>query len=184
LRRDLVRQIRLLRPEVVVCGDPTAWFHGNRYINHPDHRAAAQVALEAIFPCAEMELLWPELGAAHKVHAVYLSFSGQAEVHVDVTDTVDAKIAALKCHASQMGDWDPGDMVRAWAAEGAQAARREAQAARKAGKKSKGGKKVKGSKQDRKDTRERAGAEDGEAERPQYVESFRVMLLKADVAAS
>ena len=62
LRRELVREIRRHGPEVVVCGDPKSLFYGDRYINHPDHRAAAEAALDAAFPCAEMELLWPGAG--------------------------------------------------------------------------------------------------------------------------
>jgi len=52
LRRRLVREIRRLKPEVVVCGDPTVLFVDNSYINHPDHRAVATAALDAIFPAA------------------------------------------------------------------------------------------------------------------------------------
>ena len=50
LSRKLVREIRKYKPEVVICGDPEGWFYGNDYINHPDHRAAAIAALEAVFP--------------------------------------------------------------------------------------------------------------------------------------
>ncbi len=62
LRKELVRRIRRHRPEVVLCNDPQALFFGDRYINHPDHLAAGKAALEAVFPCAEMELLWPGAG--------------------------------------------------------------------------------------------------------------------------
>src|SRR5512136_269696 len=84
LRRELVREIREYRPEVVICGDPTGWFYGDGYINHPDHRAAAEAALDAVFPCAEMELLWPGLGPVHKVHAVYISLTDTGTVAIDV----------------------------------------------------------------------------------------------------
>ena len=62
LRRDLVRAIRQYRPEVVLTGDPTLLFYGDEYINHPDHRAAAQAALDAVAPAAAMPLLWPWVG--------------------------------------------------------------------------------------------------------------------------
>src|SRR3990172_9347099 len=52
LRRALTRVIREVQPEVVLCGDPTAHFYGNSYVNHPDHRAAAQAACDAVFPSA------------------------------------------------------------------------------------------------------------------------------------
>jgi LmbE family N-acetylglucosaminyl deacetylase len=173
LRRMLVRAIREFRPEVVLCGDPQAWFYGNVYINHPDHRAAAAAALEATFPCAEMELLWPEEGPAHRVHAVYISFADPADTWIDVTATMDRKIEALKCHASQMGDWDPTEMVRTWAAESAKAARRNGAAADTA-RKDKGKRKAKG--------KPKMAAKGRRGDGPVYVEGFRVMRLKADEA--
>lgn len=117
LRRDLVRAIRQYKPEVVLTGDPTALFSGDYYINHPDHRAAAQAALDAVAPASEMPLLWPELGAPHRVRRVYVSGNDQANVWMDLTDTIEQKIAALKQHASQMGDWDPTQMIKEWSAE-------------------------------------------------------------------
>src|SRR3972149_5922919 len=102
LRRALVREIRKHKPEVVLCGQPDGWFYGNEYINHPDHRAAGVAALEAVFPCAEMELLWPEEGPAHKVNAVYITLTEQVDVWIDITDTIDLKVESLRCHASQM----------------------------------------------------------------------------------
>ena len=50
LRKDLTKVIRQYKPEVVFAGNPEAWFYGNEYINHPDHRAAARAAAEAVFP--------------------------------------------------------------------------------------------------------------------------------------
>ncbi len=52
LRKDLTRLIRKFKPEVVLTGDPSGWFYGNEYINHPDHRAAAEAATYAVFPSA------------------------------------------------------------------------------------------------------------------------------------
>src|SRR5262249_52961652 len=49
LRRDVTRLIRRYRPDAVVCGDPTMRFYANQYLNHPDHRVAADVALDAVF---------------------------------------------------------------------------------------------------------------------------------------
>jgi LmbE family N-acetylglucosaminyl deacetylase len=106
LRKELVRRIRRHRPEVVLCNDPQALFFGDRYINHPDHLAAGKVALEAVFPSAEMELLWPGAGPVHKVHAVYVSSTVAPDTWIDVAETIDAKIAALSAHRSQLGDRD------------------------------------------------------------------------------
>lgn len=117
LRRDLVRVIRRYKPEVVVTGDPTVMFFGDGYINHPDHRAAAQAALDAAAPASAMPLLWPEAGAPHRVRQVYVYGNEKPNVWVDVTDTLEQKIAALKQHASQMGDWDPTEMIEEWNAE-------------------------------------------------------------------
>jgi LmbE family N-acetylglucosaminyl deacetylase len=117
LRRDLVRLIRQYQPQVVLTGDPTSLFSGDYYINHPDHRAAAQAAIDAVAPASEMPLLWPELGPPHRVRQVYVAGNDQANVWVDITDTIELKIAALIKHASQLGDWDPTEMVKGWNAE-------------------------------------------------------------------
>jgi LmbE family N-acetylglucosaminyl deacetylase len=117
LRRDLVRAIRQHQPEVVLTSDPTRFFASDRYINHPDHRAAGQAALDAIAPASAMPLLWPETGAPHRVHRVYVYGNDEPNVWLDISDTIDQKIAALKLHASQMGDWDPTGRIKSWSAE-------------------------------------------------------------------
>jgi len=120
LRRDLVRVIRHYRPEVLISWDPTTLLISDEYINHPDHRAAAQAALDAVAPASAMPLLWPETGAPHRVRQVYIFGNEKPNVWVDVTGTLERKIAALKQHASQMGDWDPTDMIKEWGAEAGQ----------------------------------------------------------------
>ncbi len=121
LRKDLVRLIRQYRPDAVVCGDPSNYFPSENYITHPDHRAAGQAALDAVFPASEMSLLYPDLAAegltGHKVDYVFVTFGERANHYVDITDTIDLKIEALKLHASQLGEWNPSDMIREWAAE-------------------------------------------------------------------
>ncbi|MCL1925603.1 MAG: PIG-L family deacetylase [Syntrophorhabdaceae bacterium] len=113
LRKLLVRQIRKFRPEVVLCGDPQPLFFGNQYINHPDHIATAKAALGAVFPACEMELLWPELGTAHKVHAVYISSAMQPNTWIDITGTIERKIESLRVHKSQLGDRNIAPMIYA-----------------------------------------------------------------------
>ena len=119
LRRDLTRVIRRLRPDAVVCTDPTVRFYGNRYMNHPDHRVAADVTLDAIFPSAETRFIFPELLKEglepHHVREVWLNGAERADTFVDIADTLDLKIRALREHRSQMGDWDPAPMLRGWA---------------------------------------------------------------------
>ena len=121
LRKKLVRVIRQQRPEVVVCGDPTVVWAGDEYINHPDHRAAALAALEAAFPAAGQPNLFEELEEeglkAHKVRKVYVSTWDEGNLRVNVTKTMETKIAALRAHKSQMKDWDPGPMLKEWGAE-------------------------------------------------------------------
>ena len=117
LRRDLVRAIRQYKPEVVLTGDPAALFYSDEYINHPDHRAASLAAIDAVAPAAAMPLLWPELGAAHRVRQVYIHGQAEANVWVDISTTIEQKIEALRRHASQMVGWDPAEMIRSWAAE-------------------------------------------------------------------
>jgi LmbE family N-acetylglucosaminyl deacetylase len=121
LRKELTRLIRRHKPEAVVIGDPQGVFYGNGYINHPDHRAAAQAGLYAVFPSSETRLIFTDLLAEglepHKVKRVFIHGSDKPDTWVDVSATLDLKIAALRKHASQLGDWDPEKTIRQWAAE-------------------------------------------------------------------
>jgi LmbE family N-acetylglucosaminyl deacetylase len=121
LRKKIVREIRRFRPEVVVCGDPTIVWSGDDYINHPDHRAAATAALDAVFPAAGQPNLFQELEAeglqAHKPRKVFVTGWSQTDLYVNITETIDIKVAALRAHLSQMGDWDPEPRIKEWAAE-------------------------------------------------------------------
>ncbi len=121
LRKKLVREIRRFQPEVVMCGDPTIVWAGNDYINHPDHRAAATAALDATFPAAGQPQLFEELAKegllAHKPRKVYVTSWRGADYFVDIEETIEIKIDALRAHKSQMKDWDPEDFIRKWAAE-------------------------------------------------------------------
>lgn len=123
LRKKLVRELRRYRPEVVVCGDPTVIFAGETYINHPDHRAAATAALDATFPAAGQPNLFQELEAegltAHKPRKVYVTGWNQSDLYVNIEETIEIKVAALRAHKSQMKDWDPEPRIKEWASEGA-----------------------------------------------------------------
>ena len=119
LRKELVRLIRQHKPNVVVCGDPTMYFPpGGTRINHPDHRAAARAAVDAVFPAAEMHLLYPDLDAEglapHKVNYVFISYGRDSNYYVDISETIDLKIEALRQHKSQLGDWDPEERLKEW----------------------------------------------------------------------
>jgi LmbE family N-acetylglucosaminyl deacetylase len=122
LRKRLVREIRRFKPEVVITSDPMVLWAGPNYINHPDHRAAGTAAVDAVFPAAGQPNLFEELAdeglTAHKVRKVYVTiWSGEADVYVNVTDTIELKIESLKKHVSQMGEWDPAPMIKEWSAE-------------------------------------------------------------------
>jgi len=125
LRKRLVREIRRFKPEVVITGDPTVLWAGANYINHPDHRAAAGAAIDAIFPAAGQSNLFEELAqeglSAHKVRKVYVNaWDEQGDTFINISETIDLKVEALKKHISQMGEWDPESMVREWAGKAAQ----------------------------------------------------------------
>jgi LmbE family N-acetylglucosaminyl deacetylase len=110
LRRDLVRQIRLHRPDLVMTHDPTTRFVGDSYINHPDHRAVGDTALDAVFPLARDRFNFPEHEreglAPHAVSDVLVRPTNEPNEWIDITDTIEFKIAALRAHRSQIGDPD------------------------------------------------------------------------------
>lgn len=127
LRFEIARVIRRIRPDVVVCQDPT-FRYSKTYINHPDHRAAADATLAAIMPTANTRLAALELIdeglEPHDVEEVYLAGPVAPDVWVALEPRhFERKLAALRLHASQMGDWDPEPMLREWSAESAKAAR-------------------------------------------------------------
>jgi LmbE family N-acetylglucosaminyl deacetylase len=123
LRKRLVREIRRFKPEVVITGDPTVVWAGPTYINHPDHRAASGAALDAVFPAAGQPHLFEDLAGeglmAHKTRKVYVMAWQNSDTFVNISDTIDLKLEALKKHASQMKDWDPEPMIKEWATEAA-----------------------------------------------------------------
>jgi len=134
MRRDLTRVIRRFRPDVVVTGDPTVRFYGNEYMNHPDHRAVASAALDAVFPSSETNAIFPELLAeglpAHKVKQVFLSGALDPDVFVDIARTLATKCRALKAHRSQVGKGEWVDqLLTTWALrDGKKAGLRHAEA--------------------------------------------------------
>ena len=125
LRGRLVGLIRSVRPEAVVCPDPTAVFFGEHYANHRDHRVVGWAALDAVTPAAGMPRLLPRgRAAAHRPAALYLSGTLEPDVWVDITGTIDQKAQALACHASQVGP--PGEWLRSVVRQRAEAGGRQA----------------------------------------------------------
>lgn len=111
LRRALTRLIRMKKPDTVVTSDPTAFWYGTTYINHPDHRAIGAATLEAVFPTARDRLNFIELErdeglTPHKVRHIYIAIPADPTTTVDVTDHIEAKINALREHKSQIKDME------------------------------------------------------------------------------
>lgn len=109
LRKEVTRVIRKIKPDIVVTCDPTNYYIRDSYINHPDHRAAGQVAIDAVFPAAQNELFFPELLQEehlnpHHVKEVWISLPKEPNIFIDVTETWGLKINALLKHASQIGN--------------------------------------------------------------------------------
>lgn len=109
VRKDIVKVIRETKPDVVYSMDPTMVYDEDRgFINHPDHRAAAQATMDAVFPFARNSRTFPELidlgFPVHKVLCVLLNNFKRANYYVDITETIDKKLAALDCHKSQGDD--------------------------------------------------------------------------------
>jgi LmbE family N-acetylglucosaminyl deacetylase len=127
LRRDLTRVIRLLRPDRVVCPSPERNY-ARMGVSHPDHRAVGSSALDAVYPDSRNQFAFPELLGEEKlepwtVREVWISGTGTPNHYVDVTDTFERKVAALRSHASQISDPDAlRDRLRDWLGRAAEQA--------------------------------------------------------------
>ncbi len=122
LRRDLVREIRRFKPHTAICFDPTRLFSGGSYINHPDHRAVGQAALDAISPTAAMPLSFPEQIEEglepHRVRQIMVASSQNVDTWIDISETLELKLEALRQHVSQWdGRRDHEAMIRQWAVD-------------------------------------------------------------------
>ncbi len=122
LREHLVREIRTFRPDAVLATDPEVLFYRDRGVNHTDHRAAGFAAVDAVYPAARNPLAFPWLArdglAAHRVRRLYLFWSNNPTVRVDVSATIDRKLDALRAHASQIKDFASVEQwTREWTGE-------------------------------------------------------------------
>jgi LmbE family N-acetylglucosaminyl deacetylase len=122
LREQLVREIRTFRPDAVLAVDPETIFHRDGGVNHTDHRAAGLAAVDAVYPAARNAMAFPWLArdglAPHVVRRLYLFWSDRPTVWVDVSATLDRKIAALRAHPSQIRH--PEELeprIREWAGD-------------------------------------------------------------------
>jgi LmbE family N-acetylglucosaminyl deacetylase len=109
LMRDVVRYIRKLKPYAVFTHDPNQIVR-NLFINHPDHRCAGEVAIDAVYPIARNRPSFPELLdeglEPYSVKEIYLWTASDTTFEVDITDTIETKFEALRQHVSQMGDME------------------------------------------------------------------------------
>ena len=100
-RKELVRLIRRFRPKTVMTCDPY-----RRYVAHRDHRITGQAVLDAVFPFARDHLAYPDLLQEglepHKVRELLCWGSDNANYRCDITATFELKLAALRCHESQV----------------------------------------------------------------------------------
>jgi LmbE family N-acetylglucosaminyl deacetylase len=115
LRRDVTRQIRKWRPDLVICQNPHRTL--NLYASHRDHRITAGVVLDCVYPLARDHMSFPELLPEYEPHIVdevHLMQWNRPQLVIDISDTMDLKLEALACHRSQFADFSA---VEAWVRE-------------------------------------------------------------------
>lgn len=118
LRRALTREVRRFRPDVLVAPDPTRfWDEERRYVNHTDHRAVGVACMAVLNPDSSTRPMFPELldEGLEPFEIRYLwipAWDGSIDTYVDITDTIDLKIEALRCHKSQIHDWPVDEWIR------------------------------------------------------------------------
>jgi LmbE family N-acetylglucosaminyl deacetylase len=123
LRKAITRQVRRFRPDVLVIPDPLRfWDEERTYVNHPDHRGVGQACLAVVNPDAPTRPQFPDLldegyEPFEIKHLWITTTSSDADTHVDIGETIETKIEALRCHASQIHDWPVDEWIRARAGE-------------------------------------------------------------------
>jgi LmbE family N-acetylglucosaminyl deacetylase len=126
LREQLVRIIRQFKPDAVMSMDPTVVIHERGFVQHIDHRMAGLAAVDAVYPAARNAMAFPNLVIdeglePHTVGELYLFFTDHPTAWIDVTDTLDTKISALREHVSQLRKPEELEgMLRGWSAESGQ----------------------------------------------------------------
>ncbi len=108
LKRELVREIRRFRPDLVLTWMPYRDRNASIDWNHGDHIATGEATLQAVYPEALMPRIHPELAeeglTAHEVTEVWVPAVDDADLYVDVTPVVQLKMDAIWCHGSQNGE--------------------------------------------------------------------------------
>lgn len=107
LRRDIIREIRRWRPDLIITLNPHRTY--NHFAHwHRDHRITGRVVLDCVYPLARDHLSFPELlpeHEPHKVREIYVTQWEQPRLVIDITGTMELKLEAIRCHASQVGDF-------------------------------------------------------------------------------
>jgi LmbE family N-acetylglucosaminyl deacetylase len=108
LRERVTREIRRIRPQLILCSNPDRYLVGDGYINHPDHRNAGLVALEAIFPAADNPMFFPTMMdegyMPHKISQLYVAGHPEPDIKLDISADIETKIEAILCHKTQIAD--------------------------------------------------------------------------------
>jgi len=123
LRRALTREVRRVRPDVLVAPDPVRfWDESRTYVNHPDHRAVGVACMAVVNPDSPTRPQFPELldegFEPFEIPNLWIpAYEGDADTFVDIADTVEVKIEALRCHKSQIHDWPVDEWIRRRAKE-------------------------------------------------------------------
>ena len=116
IRKRVTREIRRLRPDLIICPHPDRYLVGNGYINHPDHRNAGLVALEAIFPAADNPMFYPDMAdegyLPHKISQLYVSGHDEPNTEIDITADMELKVQAILCHKTQIAN--PEEAPKRW----------------------------------------------------------------------
>lgn len=106
LREEIIQEIRKRKPDIVVSCDPTNLFPAVNRINHPDHRAAGQAVIDAVFPAAGSPAYQfnDKLTAteAHQVEEMWLALTQQPNFEIVLTNYLEKRIRAILCHHSQV----------------------------------------------------------------------------------
>ena len=122
MRRDIAREIRRYQPDVVICQYPMRTLDGGWGVGHPDHFAAGEAALAAVFPTARdhmtfREELLDQGFEPHKVAEVWIMGHPEPDLWMDVTEHMDTSVKAMMEHVSQVGERDEqvmGERTREW----------------------------------------------------------------------
>jgi LmbE family N-acetylglucosaminyl deacetylase len=117
LRRDITRQIRRFRPDLVITQNPQRRLDHNPYIGHPDHLATGEATLASVYPAARDHLNFPELWRDEhlepwKVRQVLLTGVEEPNLWIDVADTFEVGLRSILAHVSQVDPDDVSERMR------------------------------------------------------------------------